>query len=103
MAKNDLVLDESKPFAVVRGDNTARYLQDGRYFDCFKRYDRDAPKAHLTKKVAPPPAKRQNAREKALARAAEKLGDLGQGGNPKTVAEAARENAAAAAAEDNAE
>jgi hypothetical protein len=104
MARNkELELDEKRSYAVVRGHDDARYLQDGRYFDVFKKHCGDAPAAFTPKKAPPPAPKRQNAREKALARAAEKLGDLGKGGPPKTVADAARENAAAAAAEDNAE
>jgi len=103
MAKSELLLDESKPFALVRGDSKARYLQDGRYYDAEKRHCGEVPKAFIPKKAPPPAPKRQNARDKALARAAEKLGDLGKAGVPKTIADAAKENAAAAAAEDNAE
>lgn len=103
MAKSDLLLDESRPFAVVRGEETARYLQEGRYYDVHKRHCGEAPKAHIPKKAPPPRPARENARDKALRKAAEKLGDLGKAGVPKTVADAHRENAAAAAAEDNAE
>lgn len=103
MAKNDLVLDESRGYAVVRGDSKARFLQDGRFFDVHKAYCGDAPKAHVPKKAPPSAPARQTAREQALAKAAAKLGDLGKGGVPKTIADAYKENAAAAAAEENAE
>jgi hypothetical protein len=104
MAKTEQLLDESKPYVIVRGHAKARYLQGGHYYDVHKHQCGQVPTEFVPKKPAPAPKppEKETARDKALKRAADKLGDLGKAGPPKTVADAYKENAAAAAAEENA-
>lgn len=103
MSKPKYVLDKSKRFSYIRGTSERKYQQDGRYFDHYGEYVGDNPDR---KKARPAPVvekprelSAEEKRQAALASAADKLGGSGV---PQTLQDAAKENAEALAAEDNA-
>lgn len=98
-------LDRSKPFSVVRGGGDIRTIQDGKYYDFADEYVRDVDGAYLRGAAeAEPKAVAQRKVESNVDTPAKKVvGSLNlSSASPKVVEDAARENARARAAEDNA-
>lgn len=96
-------LNKGKPYGLIRGEATAKYVQDGKYYDFHGKLCGEVPKDFIAKasaKKAKPAGKRES-REDVLARMADTLEDL-SGEAPKTLEDAAKENAKALAAEENA-
>jgi len=103
--KESYKLDKSKEYSHIRGSKTQRrYQQDGRYFDHYGEYLGDNPDRPKEKSVTPskPQAAKvspDQERKEALKKASAKLGAAPV---PQELQDAAKENAQALAAEDNA-
>lgn len=97
-------LNRDKPYAVVRGGGDQRFLQDGHYFD-HKGDVCGEVDPHFTKRpkrAAPAKPKSEKSKEDVLSRAADKLDMDNKTRVGNVQADAAKENAAARAAEENA-
>lgn len=118
MSNIETKLDRSRPYGKVRTHRSdARYAQDGMYFDHYGNYlclqdgvpvvkreetPVEAPGGKVNAApAAKPKTKVRKASDDVLARASAKLG-LDVGAVPSSVADAAKENARALAAEENA-
>ena len=107
MTRNAYKFDNTKPYGTVRAIKNGKgvkYQQDGRFFSHAGEYvcDADGCNPEAAKAPAIPSAEKLSAsdkRKKALAEAADRLGDFTV---PSDMQDAARENAEALAAEGSA-
>jgi hypothetical protein len=117
MSNGEPKLDRTRPYGRVRTHRSqARFAQDGMYFDHYGKYlclqagvpvekpeepPVEGPGGKLNVPEAKGKGKPKSSSGDALARASAKLG-INVGAVPSAVADAARENARALAAEENA-
>ena len=108
MARN-ITLDKNAPYFEMWGHRTARYRQGNHYFGVHEKYCGEVEPENRTKEAKKKPevqsaeAKADAKKAAVLARAQKAMAEYGgDNGDPQEVKDAKRENAKAAAAEENA-